>query len=231
MDISRSTLFASFIFIISNFLIVGSAFAVVIYDSGGPNNAQWRNSDYGNQFAGEAADDFMLAADNSVTTVHWYGSYVFTPDQPMPDDFTIFFYSDASNSPATDPFHTATFTSAVTRTSTGVIVPTDWGDFEMFEYEVDISALDLLGNTRYWLSIVNNTQEAGSYGGWAWAYNTDGSGTTHRWRSGGGDWTAYGSSNLAFSLHNNTSVPEPSAMLLLGIALAGLGFMRKREVA
>lgn len=229
MGITRRALLASFIIVFSSLFAVDSAFAVVIYDTGGPNNAQWRNSDFSNQFAGQAADDFILSSDNQVTSVHWYGSYLFTDSQPMPDDFTINFYSDDTNTPAVDPFHTATFTSAVSRTFTGDVVATDWGDYEMYEYEVDISAVALLGNTRYWLSIVNNTQESVSYGGWAWAYNTDGSGTTHQWLREGGDWTVYGSSNLAFSLHNDASVPEPNTLMLLGMGLAGLGFMRRRK--
>ena len=204
MYILRSIFLVSFVVVIFNLFTVESAIANVIFNSGEPNNTQWRNSDFSNQFSGEAADDFILSSDNQVTSIGWYGSYLFTATQPMPDDFTINFYSDDADDPEAVPFHTATFTSLVSRTFTGIVVSTADGDFEMYEYEVDISPVALLGNTKYWLSIVNNTQETVSFGGWAWAYNTEAN--THRWRSPtntSGLWNTFGSGNLAFSLHSN----------------------------
>jgi len=201
MYISRSILLVSFVVVLFNLFAVKSAVAVEIFNSGQPNNLQWRNSDFSNQFEGEAADDFILSSDNQVAHIRWYGSYLFTDEQPMPDDFTINFYNDDTDNPVTEPSHTANFTNSVSRILTEVVVYTDNGDFKMYEYEVDISPIALQGNTRYWLSIVNNTQEQSSYGGWAWAYNTESN--THRWRRFQGVWETYGSGNLAFSLHSN----------------------------
>ena len=225
------------IFTVFFLTVAGSAFAAVIFDSGGPNNSQWRNSDFSNQFGGQAADDFILESDSIVTDVHWFGSYLFTPTQPMPDDFTINFYSDDLNNPADNPFHTATFSSEIIRTFTGVVASTTSGDFQMFEYAVDIEALALSANTRYWLSIVNRTSDTTQFGGWAWAYNQDGedpaqagTDTTHRWLREGGEWTTFGSSNLAFTLTNDAlDVPEPSIIALMAVGLAGLGIAQSRK--
>ena len=227
LRLSRLTMYLiSFLFV----SIAGTAAATVIYDSGLPNNAQWRNSDYSNVHGGQAADDFILASDASVTEIHWFGSYLFTPSQPMPDDFTINIYSDETNMPAVDPFHTATFTSSLTRSFTGDVVVTDWGSFNMYEYTVDISPLSLLADTRYWLSIVNNTYDPAGYGGWAWAYNQDGN-STHRWQREGGAWQTFGSSNLAFSLSDSQSVPVPGTLSLLVLGLIGFVFAQyKRNI-
>ena len=201
MRISRISLLPTIVLVTLSLVTFESAVAAVLYDSGEPNNAQWRNSDFSNQFSGEAADDFMLSANSQVSSVRWYGSYLFTVTQPMPDDFTINVYSDNVGKPADIPFHTASFTSLVSRAFTGVVVETSSGDFEMYEYEVSVFPVVLAANTKYWLSIVNNTQKTTSYGGWAWAYNTAAS--THSWRSTSSSWTTYGSGDLAFSLHGD----------------------------
>jgi hypothetical protein len=195
-----------------------SAVPVELFTTGGPNNQQWRNSDLSKP--SEAADDFMLGSDGFVTGVQWYGSYLFFPSQPQPDDFTIHFYADDAGLPMNDPFHTATFTGAVDRTFTGIVAP---GDFQMFEYSVDIDPLFLSAGTKYWLSIANDTSATSAPGStWAWAYATGG--TTHAWRgpttTGPIPWTPFGSKNLSFTLTGTTSlVAEPTSLLLLGIGL------------
>ena len=131
MYISRSILLVSFVVVLFNLFAVKSAVAVEIFNSGQPNNLQWRNSDFSNQFEGEAADDFILSSDNQVTHIRWYGSYLFTADQPMPDDFTINFYSDVAGAPA-ELLHTANFTSSVSRIFTGVVVSTNYDGFEIY---------------------------------------------------------------------------------------------------
>lgn len=210
--------------------------AAILYDAGPPNNAQWRNSDFSNQFGGQAADNFVLAADSILTGIDWYGSYLFTSAQPMADDFSINLYSDAANTPADTVLHAASLTSAVSRTFTGDIVSTDFGDFEMYRYSVGISPFSLAAGTSYWLSIVNETSDITQFGGWAWAYNLDGDDpsfvgdATHRWIREGGDWTAFGSSNLAFALFGDViDIPEPPLLALLAAGLVFLGFTRHAE--
>lgn len=207
--------------------------AALLYDSGPPNNAQWRNSDFSNQFGGQAADNFMLGADSVLTRIDWYGSYLFTADQPMPDDFSINIYSDAANMPADTVLHAASFTADVTRNFTGDIVNTDFGDFEMYRYSVDISPFALAADTNYWLSIVNQTADDTQFGGWAWAYNLDGDDpdfvgdATHRWIREGGDWSVFGSSNLAFALIGDAiDIPEPPPLALFAAGLVFWVFAR-----
>lgn len=205
---------------------VSQANAALIYDSGGPNNAQWRNSDLNSQ--GVAADDFSLSSESTVSSIGWFGSYLFFPSQPQPDSFTVQIYEDQGNDPANAPLHTAIFTSALSRTFTGVSVATNYGTFDMYEYSVDIQPLTFNANTRYWLSIFNETPETTvnqSLSGWAWAYSTVAS--THRWKKHGEDWTTFGSSDLAFSLNgDDANVPEPGVLFLLTAGMFGLGFYR-----
>lgn len=206
-----------------------TTFADIIYDTGLPNNAQWRNSDFSNQFGGQAADDFVLGADAILTGIGWYGSYLFTDAQPMPDDFTINIYDAVGDMPAS-LLDTAVFVGEVMRAFTGDIVSTEYGDFEMYQYDVDISGIALSAGTQYWLSIVNNTSDTPQYGGWAWAYNQESA--THRWIEDGGEWTVYGSGNLAFSLNDDPAVvPEPSSIALLVAGLFVLGLARRRKKA
>lgn len=206
-------------------LFCQTTFAGIIYDTGLPNNAQWRNSDFSNQFVGQAADDFVLNADAVLTGIGWYGSYLFTDVQPLPDDFTINIYADVGNMPAS-LLDTAVFSGDVSRTFTGDIVSNQFGDFEMYQYDVDISGVALSAGTKYWLSIVNNTSDTTQFGGWAWAYNRESA--THRWIQDGGAWTVFGSGNLAFSLNDDpVAVPEPSGIALLIGGLLGLGLARR----
>jgi len=213
-------------------VVLSTAQADVIYDSGLPNNSQWRNSDYSNQFGGQAADDFLLDTGAILTGITWYGSYLFTPTQPMPDAFTIRVYTDDLGMPSESPLYTALFSGGVDRQFTGVVAS---GGYEMYHYDVAVAPLALSANTRYWLSIVNSTSSSTQFMGWAWAYNQDGEDpqfvgdATHRWVREGGEWTTYGSSNLAFSLLGQSiSVPEPSALALFSLGLLGLGFARRR---
>ena len=194
----------------------------VIFDNGAPDFMDGWASDFVQPV--QEAEDFVLAAgQNTITGVHWWGSYSYSTI-PSVDDFTVQLFADNGGFPAVDPF---------VQLAVGDVGRTDTGDVGLggqivghtiFKYSVDISPVTLVPSTRYYLSIVNSTP--GPVGeSWRWTTSVEGAPVgSHWWRVPGViPWTAAADS-LAFNL---TGIPEPATLSLL--TLGGLLITRRRR--
>jgi hypothetical protein len=177
------------------------------------------------------ADDFTLSGNALVTSVVWRGIDV---GSPSPDDFTIDFYTDASNPDALlQSFSIGTPSS---RTDTGLDDPA-FG-FDIFEYVADLgSGISLSSGSTHWVSIFNNTVGDTPDDFWAWAGNISVStGAIAVESDDQSNWSAInGGGPTALSEEQyfqlvSTVVPIPPAIWLFGSSLGLLGWMRRRAV-
>ena len=197
--------------------------SVVIYDNGGPNVVSQNVSDFSSHQGvyAQVGDDFVLIPGaTTLTGVNWWGAYV--NDALPDDDFTIRLYHFVSpGTPATNPFYEVNV-GAVSRIDTGLSGTTA---FNIYAYSADIPAIDLLPDTDYLLSIVNNTP-GDIMNSWAWA-TADATDSAYL-RSAGSpgavesaNWNSFDIA-YAFNLTGVSAVPVPAAVWLFGSGLLGL---------
>lgn len=161
------------------------------------------------------ADNFQLANDSEITRLVWTGNY--ESGLPAQDGFEAIFSVDvdAGPNPVLRRIASARFTT-VSRVDTGL----DIFGRDVFEYQAIITGgINLSGGQNYFLTLVNETPG----NRWAWgADNTFGTAyysndnVTYLPFTGTQDFQLYG-----------TAVPEPSGLLLLGVALPWLARRRR----
>src|SRR4030095_792418 len=144
--------------LIALFLAWGTAAnAAVIFSNGGiGNNGFISDSSFNNgQTLGQfSADDFVLNPNaNVITDIHWTGLYALTNTPQAVDNFTIQFFADVAGAPAITPSLTLAIGNPG-RTDTGV--NTSFGS-DIFAYSVDVAPITLAPNTKFWISIFNDT--------------------------------------------------------------------------
>ncbi|MBI5091166.1 MAG: PEP-CTERM sorting domain-containing protein [Candidatus Hydrogenedentes bacterium] len=209
-----------------------SAGANVIYDNGGPNLGGAFISDAAEGW--EQADDFtLLPGETTITDVHWWGIYIFG-NSPMTDTFTVRIFGNNAgilhDYPQEAPLYEFSGISG-NRADTGsnitAAVPSGGTvNFDVYSYWADIAPVTLAANTRYWISIQNDTTND-SDDSWLWATSLT-SGGNEYYRGTGGSWNTILSEDLAFNLTGSV-VPEPASMTLLGIGIAGLVLRMRRK--
>lgn len=195
----------------------GTAIAGIIYDNGDSlhTSAGYSNSGFGQWLA----DDFVLEdGATTITDIHWWGGYF--PGDAISDAFTIYIFDDLDDA----ALYTIDGTAAG-RGDSG----SDLSAFGIDEYEywLYIDPLTLQANTTYWISIANTASN------WLWSFASTTSGDLYRSTDGpDGPWS-HPTANLeaAFYLTNDTVIPEPATLTLLGIGLAALGLSKKRARA
>lgn len=170
-------------------------------------------------------DDFTLAGDSWVTDFHWWGGYSQTPpgsSAPGEAWGLAFFASltDALN------LTNIIYPDLISRTSTFTGSVTTGGNAINF-YTFDLEPLYLTAGTYYALVFGTGTN-INQLAGWMVTTDVGGPGA-----SGDGAWLTNGVSSfriqqdMAFEV---TGIPEPATVLLMGLGLVGLGFMRRRRL-
>jgi len=200
-----------------------AATAATIYTNGGIGNNGFISDPSFPPTGQFSADDFVLAPNaNVITDLHWTGFYAFANTPQAVDNFTIQIFADVAGSPAITPLLTLLIGNPG-RTDTGV--NTSSGNFDIFSYSVNVAPIALAPNTRFWLSIFNDTT-VDTDDNWFWTISDFGGNGVTRSNTGG-PWTPIGFNRYDFDL-TGTVVPEPSALALLAFGLGLLAWRRKQ---
>jgi PEP-CTERM motif len=195
---------------------VWPTFAAVIYEQApgaGSNNETISSTldNLGGLPGLTVADDWTLAADAVITDVDWWGE----PNAGS-EDFRFVFYAATGISQLPG---TVLLSTGGTVSSTAVT--TGSGFDPVFSYSADLTTPFLAtAGTRYWLSVFNQASDAS----WLWlSANAPG----NLARLGVNPVPPFNSTvdDRAFQL---ATVPEPTALVTLGLGLAGLGACRWR---
>ncbi|MCG3122088.1 MAG: hypothetical protein GIKADHBN_00465 [Phycisphaerales bacterium] len=181
-----------------------------------PNYVNAYFSDYSGNFPDqEMADNFVLASNNTIGQVGFWGAYY--PHNVPSDNFTVNIYADGGGIPGT--LLSSESGTAASRVDTG----NDAFGVDVYEYNIVLnSPFAATGGTQYWLSVVNSTG-AGGAGSWAWmtaggdfyaAFSLDSTST----------WNAFSD---GLSMRLGEVIPAPTSLALAG--LVGLGALRRRR--
>lgn len=127
---------------------------------GDVNDLGANDSDAGGQ---RLAEDFSFPDPVIVTSITFLGGY-FPTSTPQTDSFTLTIYKDNMGLPDPLSIVTQIALANLDRTDTG----TDVFGIDLYTYTASFAGVSLLGGTRYWLTIVNNTT-GDTDDNWAWA--------------------------------------------------------------
>jgi hypothetical protein len=181
------------------------------------------------------ADDFVLTSPTQVSMFRWWGLYMsgnpmvpVTGTTPPSSNFSIRVLNDASGSVGSG---LASYANLGNCDRTLVTLSGTGGSFQLYEYRYSpISPLSLNANTKYWISLFDNTAGFPNDIFFAIAKSEVNDWMATRAVGGQSGWFAITAPNPgpAFEL-----VPEPStyAMALAGLACGGYSIFRRRKRA
>jgi hypothetical protein len=168
----------------------------------------------------QAFDDFTLSTAAIINNVSWTG--FLNPDFTPVDGFTISFYADDFDT-IDSPGSVGTLLASTVITGDAGQTPNstpDVGAFGVFNFDTAVTPFVATADTTYWISIVGNPDI--NSGDVYWAFSDQGDGSFITFNNNG---VGVIGTDLAFTL-SNSSVPEPSGLVLDGsglMVLAGFG--------
>lgn len=193
---------------------VPCAHADLIFDSGIlPGSVENSNiSDV--KFSNYAGDNFTLASAAFINEIQWTGTYYIGGGfnfPPLVDDFTIAFHAFESGIPSSNASFSYHVANSVNRTNTGVLF---LGVAQLFSFSASVPDTLLLPGD-YLLSIYNDTS-ATPGAGFSWSFAArDG---VYERRDLTAAWSPGFGGDHDFTIFGVTAVPEPSSIILLGMA-------------
>jgi hypothetical protein len=173
------------------------------------------------------AESFVLTERTTLETISWAGYYGAPQAISNPVTFNIRFYNDDGGTPGLplDPYFQE-YVAAVDAVPTGDIFTTTDGDTPFLSYEFSLSLT--LDPGKYWVGIgeADARTPPGASSQWLWARSTSTGGFAY-----GNPWQTFEGRGLALTLTGTptSAIPEPLTVVLLGVALAGLGVARHRR--
>jgi MYXO-CTERM domain-containing protein len=208
-------------------LVAGQASDPIIYDNGpsaGGGTSSQLDTLY--PFDSQVADDFILAADSTITGMTWVG--VFWNGSPIViPAWNVLIYNDAGGVPTGGPGDPTP--TAILNSQEGIVNRVDNGD-GTFTWSTDLSqTIRLDGNTTYWAAVQSEFFFPPQ---WGWSASANQTGNTAKFGFpllGTNYWAELPTpGDVAFQLHGTENMgPAPGALALLG--LAALGARRRRR--
>lgn len=164
-------------------------------------------------------DNFTLGSSTAVNAVEWIGGY-FNPQSLGPiSQWTVSFYADNAGQPG------GLLSSFVIAGNGGeTFLQLDALGDPTYLYTATV-AFNAAAGTQYWLSVVPDLAFPPQ---WGWTTSSQGDGISYQ------DFFGSRSSNptdLSFALfaQQNTGVPEPGSLMLLGSGILGAATMLRRK--
>lgn len=171
----------------------------------------------------QAADNFSLFDDATLTSLSWVGQYdVEQTALTNPVDFRIYFFADAGGLPDSVPVIT------VDAPATGVATGAAFDGSPWLAYSIALPSL-FLSSGDFWISILEYDTQTPAIGGSQWKWGRASLTGSSATRSGDVDVWARSLGDMAFAIEGTVAgVSEPASLALFGLGILAARSVRRR---